>query len=712
MPYRAPNAYARFVKSAGTVSNPGSSRIMGLIGTGLTYYEVFNEAIQKSSDKPYDLLAHSNVFEILSVSSKPISNGKVSPENKSYTQGDSFSLKDGKVVAWKTIVDPAFQIHANTPAASAWKNKITILPDTDNVHLTQDGEWLVEVIYVDEQEDHESGLQRGAYRVIDNLTKEIIGEYGVDANPKYGIIPGLKLTITDTFVAGEDGSSVVGIGDYVLVTTTAGKTESEAQVDFVTGTGYSAAFQNCFQVLNPEATSAEQKRLMIVDSLKVSADSTVTNYDVVITDKTTKQIKIVNADTNTVIYGPKTVGLLGEYLDIIPGITFILKDIPSDAVNNDKVRIQATRRVDGSAPAEGSTYYVSYKYRKDESDYEPQVFTDYDDIVAEYGNYEVTASGVIINSLSLAAEIAFQNGVSQLVCVQVKKDNDDLAMQDAIDKLTRNLPGVRNINTIVPLTESDSVGAYAMKHVDIMSSEEHAQERMVYLGARRNQPITKNATALDRTVGMIQQAQNYANERVVFVVPGEVVKDIRDLNTGRVNERTLPGCYAAVAVASLGLVNDPAEPLTNKQITGLKYITRLLSETEKNQLAAAGCCVLEQKGSIIKVRHGITTATDDVNAQEITLIQIKDYVIDACRKTCGDLYIGNKNKPSIISDIQYTISSILNQFVSQEVLLGYQGLTVKRSKDDPRQVDVKFEIEAVYPLNYINISFGFASYNG
>ena len=135
----------------------------------------------------------------------------------------------------------------------------------------------------------------------------------------------------------------------------------------------------------------------------------------------------------------------------------------------------------------------------------------------------------------------------------------------------------------------------------------------------------------------------------------------------------------------------------------------IYTETEKNALAESGCCVIEQKTSGIRVRHGITTQDDEVNTTEITLIQIKDYVIAQCRKSCDALYIGIKNLPGRKADIQYTINSILSQFMSQEIILGFQGLTVKDSPDDPREVLVNFEIEAVYPLNYVTITFGFAA---
>jgi hypothetical protein len=243
-----------------------------------------------------------------------------------------------------------------------------------------------------------------------------------------------------------------------------------------------------------------------------------------------------------------------------------------------------------------------------------------------------------------------------------------------------------------------------------MSAESGRHERMVYLSAFAGQKINKSATAADKTLGMKQQAEAYSDERVVYVTPGRVAYDVKNIQTGRINTRTLPGCYLALGVATIALTHDPAEPLTRKKIAcGFTGLLDTYTEVEKNALAESGCCVVEELSSGIRVRHGITTKDDEINTTEITLIQIKDYVIAQCRKSCDELYIGIKNLPSAKTNIKYTITSILNQFVSQEIILGYSGLSVKDSSDDPREVLVNFEIEAVYPLNYVTISFGFSS---
>jgi hypothetical protein len=411
----------------------------------------------------------------------------------------------------------------------------------------------------------------------------------------------------------------------------------------------------------------------------------------------------------------ETVGSLeDDYFEVIPGIEFSLDGKTLDAQITDlndtaTVYITTSPRVTSDTmPAEGATYYVSYKYRKADADYEPKLYTNYDDIVAAYGNYDVSASGAVLNSLSLGAEIAYNNGVSQIVCVQAK-NGADYEIETAIDKLSKTIAGASNVQTIIPLSTSDAVGAYLQNHINLMSSYEYGKERMGYLAARPNQLINKIASRSDRTVGMAETAEGYADERIVYVVPGAIKKSIRDLRTGKYNTRTLDGCYAAVAVAAIGLSNDPAEPLTNKTISGFTELVDLYTESEKNILAAAGCCVLEPNGTNIRIRHGITTATDEVNSQEITLIQIKDYVIESCRTTTANLYIGKKLTSSIISDIKYTMNSILTQFVGQAVIINYSSLKVVRNSDEPRQIDISFEIEAVYPLNWISIEFGFSS---
>ena len=86
-----------------------------------------------------------------------------------------------------------------------------------------------------------------------------------------------------------------------------------------------------------------------------------------------------------------------------------------------------------------------------------------------------------------------------------------------------------------------------------------------------------------------------------------------------------------------------------------------------------------------------------MNTYEITSVQIKDYVIEAVRSSCKQ-YIGRKNTTNVISDITYTINTILGQFVNRVIIESYTGLSVERSTDDPRAVNVSFKIKPIYSL--------------
>lgn len=460
-----------------------------------------------------------------------------------------------------------------------------------------------------------------------------------------------------------------------------------------------------------------------------------------ITDKTQIKagyylVKIKNIEKNEIsIYNYKTGELIGtwstsiinKYRDAIPGMSFEVysfRDIEgliemngtkdSSDLSGCGVLIKTVEGIiNPEVPQQEANYYVSYKYSKSEDGYEPKVFNSYSDIVEEYGKYSVTESGVIINGISLAAEIALQNGANPLVIVQAKSETDN-AYREAINKLGKKIENVDTVNAVVALNTSKAINKYVVDHVNKYSSSEYGMYRMAYLSAEANEPVDKVATVSDAMQGSIQNASELYNERVVYVVPGMITKNIVDHNTGFSSLKVLPGSYLAVAIAALAMKNDPAEPLTNKRVAGFTGLVNHYSEPELNMLSSNGCLAVKQDNTVLKVRHGITThsSTDtltDIQSNEITLVQIKDYVINGCRKTLGDMYVGGKLKPSIVSDMEFTLKSLLNKYVNDSIIINYEDLAVARDVSDPRQVNIKFLIEAVYPLNYIDITFGFST---
>lgn len=414
----------------------------------------------------------------------------------------------------------------------------------------------------------------------------------------------------------------------------------------------------------------------------------------------------------------------GIISSIIPGIKFSLdaKAIAAEAAKPTDAKIKAgtilgiisTRPVafPNGQPADGDTYYISYKYRR--TDFSPRIFTQYEDIVATYGNYNVALNGYVSNGVTLAAQLAMQNGAEEVIISQVESDTNQ-GFKDAIDKLANVDENIISVDIIVPLTTDYEVIQHLSDHVTLYSSDEFCLYRMGYVGASKDEPIDSDAQDYEGDkLGSIQKTMAMKNERMVYVVPGTVSKTVINPVTGYSVVRTLPAPYAAAAVAGLAMRNDLAEPLTNKVVYGIDSLGTIYQEVDANKLANAGCLVLKQDKNEIRVRHGITTfyefqTFNDVHSNEITFIQIKDRVISLCRSELGRKYVGNKLKTSILNDIEYTLTQLLNTLAAAETIIGYEGVSVTRDIDNPMQVNIKFFIEAVYPLNFLEVEFGFST---
>lgn len=466
----------------------------------------------------------------------------------------------------------------------------------------------------------------------------------------------------------------------------------------------------------------------IIKNIKITTKSAIKNgsYKLKIKDIANNEISIFDLETKELI-GTWSTSSINNFRNAIPGLSFELysfrdvegliemngtKDI--NDLSGSGVIIQTVEGIiNPEVPQAGNAYYVTYKYAKSDEDYEPKVFSDYKDIVSEYGQYLVTESGMIINGITLAAEIAMQNGASPLVIVQAKSETDE-EYKKAIDKLGTKIGAIDSVNAIVPLTNSLTVNKYLIDHINKYSSSEYGMYRMGYLSSLPNQPVDKEPSVANPIQGAIQTAKEINDERIVYVVPGLVTKNVLNSITGFSSIKTLPGYYLTTGVAALSLRNDPAEPLTNKRLYGFNGLVNYYSEPELNLLSSSGCLAIKQDTQGLKVRHGVTThgsidTLADIQSNEITLVQIKDYVINGCKNEIGDKYIGGKLKPSIVADVEFTLKALLNKYIGDGIIINYEDLVVARDLDDPRQLNVRFLIEAVYPLNYIDITFGFST---
>lgn len=551
----------------------------------------------------------------------------------------------------------------------------------------------------------------------------------VDADRLIGSIPFYETTISGGTTTTRD-FKIIG-GQYISWTVQTPAVAPKFTVpsgsnDFYAETTWVSGSNDALSVTDPTETSS-----IIIIKKDTHSDELTTNarYIIKISSTTASKYQVINEDTNQVLAELVADDAALETSGVIPGYKIKVKDFPAGVNNTDYVVLEtyssepyrlapaakdpsrtesdAVNNSEKDSPEDGNLYYVSYVYEKSDSEYVPKLFSDYDDIVAEYGNYEITADGrTVVNSLSLAAEIAMSNNPSSIVCVQSKGETVTDFI-DAIDKLSNPMYEVRNINAVVVLSNEIEVQEALKNYVEDSSSPQNAQEKIAFIGSDFSESLSNE----DIIGAVTSKSTFFGSERVVLVVPSFAYKLVKNIFSGAFSEQKVPGQYLAVAVAALSLKLDPAEPLTNKEILGFTKLSKIFKDSDMNRMAAQGALILKQFGNSIRVRHGVTTSLESINSAEISVVQIRDYVLITTRNVLADTFIGSKMRSTIVSDVELSLVSLLNTMVSQSIILGYNGVTVKRSKNDPRQIDVKFEVEAVYPLNYIDITFSFTGVN-
>ena len=343
------------------------------------------------------------------------------------------------------------------------------------------------------------------------------------------------------------------------------------------------------------------------------------------------------------------------------------------------------------------TYYIS---KVPAIDYDPKVFSSLDQVINEYGLADDDNDGAIENTLTLGAQVYFENGGGLLVCVQV--ESDDLAGHEAaIDKL-KNV----DVYCIVPLlacnsTTNTALINYIKSHVTQMSSTIERRERIALLGG----PIgSDDKSDIETSVtNYITTITSVAKDRVGYLVPSEGKKT---LSTGQV---VVDGPILACAVA--GIICNPAytsgEPISGKDLNGLDDITDIYTRYQKNRMAAVGGMILEKSGARMYIRHALSTDVSTVVTSELKITRIKDFIARTMRDSLGAMFINTRNVGTItLESIKSACSLLLGGIIQLRDIVSYQNLTVVQNSVDPRQVDVSFQIRPSWDINWILVTFG------
>lgn len=216
------------------------------------------------------------------------------------------------------------------------------------------------------------------------------------------------------------------------------------------------------------------------------------------------------------------------------------------------------------------------------------------------------------------------------------------------------------------------------------------KERIAVVGAAAGETVTQ----------LTARAGELNSERVVLVGPSALKEDGTALSGAR--------CAAAVAGAIAGL-SDPALPLGGAELPGLAGLSAQLSESEIDALVQGGVTPLESVGGTVYVVRGVTTRTKtggsaDASWRELGTVLIVDDVIPGIRDALRARFSRAKNTAQSRGAIRAQVIVELEKRLSQEIIGGYEDVTVRALEDEPTVCLVEFSFAVAHGLNQIWLS--------
>ncbi|MCI9263467.1 MAG: phage tail sheath protein [Oscillospiraceae bacterium] len=198
---------------------------------------------------------------------------------------------------------------------------------------------------------------------------------------------------------------------------------------------------------------------------------------------------------------------------------------------------------------------------------------------------------------------------------------------------------------------------------------------------------------------------------VVFGSEGETVETLVERAGGLNCERVVlvaPG-GAAAAAAVAGAVageSDPAVPLGGAELNGLSGLGGEWDDNELDTLILGGVTPLESAGGVVSVVRGVTTRTrtgqaGDATWRELTTIRVVDDVIPGIRDALRTRFNRAKNTEQGRGAIRSQVIVELENKVRQEIITGYEGVTVSAMEGEPTVCLVEFSFRVAHGINQI-----------
>lgn len=384
----------------------------------------------------------------------------------------------------------------------------------------------------------------------------------------------------------------------------------------------------------------------------------------------------------------------------------------------------AIRRSQGSTTIGGQSDKLTVRvfYNATPSDYYlPTRCFSQGDVEIKFGP-AFDSLGNVDNPLSLATLFAFQNGATQVIAQALFSGTIDSrsAPTGALADWTVSFESLQVVQDVSLITPIIAAGGLATPVTDSLNLSilQACQAHIRYMAAQENQFIMgifgEDATGTLATTATLRShgdslGSGNPSEAVVLLTPGAYT--FTNPVTGLTAD--IGGQYVAAGVAGMCSRYPVQMPLTRKRINNLTSLKTTRTETQKDQDAQSGLCVVENKRGRIQVRHSITVNQNTRAQQELSVVRAKYWmmknlvdVLDT--QAVGTLILDTEANFSI----QVLVAAQLELLVQQGAIVSYDNIQVRPDPNDPTSLQVRFSYLPAYPLNHITISFSISQQSG
>lgn len=239
-----------------------------------------------------------------------------------------------------------------------------------------------------------------------------------------------------------------------------------------------------------------------------------------------------------------------------------------------------------------------------------------------------------------------------------------------------------------------------MQHCVNMSATENSLLRTCMVAPR---------TIINSVSEYIADSQAYRTQYATNIAPSQCLISVSDAN-GNTYEKWVSSIY--VGAVLLGIAANPSnrlpQPLTRKFLYnyGILDIDKYYKKQEIMKLAGAGTTVLvlQKESGYVYVNQGLTTDTTNYANYYLNVVWSKLALISYLQSQLDASFIGTELTNDTFMNLKAYSAGLLDNQIGV-LINGYRNLGVTQNATDPAAADVYVEIQPIFGLDYIYLTF-------